>query len=64
MVWFVFLPWLCGVQAQEEKETLRWFCFPCEEEVERVKKRRRKKENLKHKQAERDSPLLVWFGKL
>jgi len=52
------------------KETLRlvwfwfWFCFPCEEEVHRGKKRGRKKESLKPKQPERDSPLLVWFGML
>lgn len=41
---------------------LVWFCFPCEEEVHRRKKRGRKKESLKPKQPERDSPLLVWFG--
>lgn len=64
MVWFVFLPWLCGVQAQEEKKPCGGFVFLVRKFIEERKGEREegRKGDFKPKQPERDSPLLVWFG--
>lgn len=66
MVWFVFFPWLCGVQAQEEKKPCGGFVFLVRKFIEE-RKREREREGEGGREAsqpnnQRDSPLLVWFG--